>query len=154
MSRGAGLALGVLAAAMAVGACSGAGPRNMTGTGGAGGGGGSGGPSFMAVPPCSAQASYTTAPTTITFGGADGDNYNPKCLAVTAGTDVIFAGDFLSHPLTPSAMRGTVTGNPIVSLASGDRLAIHFSDPGFYAYYCRNHGSDDGLLMAGVVWVE
>src|SRR5205814_7047349 len=87
------------------------------GTAGAGGtsAGGSGGttPGFMSVLPCTSESAYMTG-TTISFPAAATDfSYSPKCLKVSAGATVTFSGDFSSHPLTPSALRGTLTGNPI-----------------------------------------
>jgi plastocyanin len=143
----------VLAALLAVSAalgCSGAGGSGTPGTGGMGGGD----PSFMAVAPCTTEAGYTTSGTTIQFG-VSGFTYTPNCLKVPAGSTVTFSGDFASHPLTPSALRGTMTGNPISPTGIGTTATFTFLDGGFWAYYCSVHGSDaDGQFMSGVVWVK
>jgi plastocyanin len=141
--------------------CSGNGATNPAGTGGSGGGiggsggGGSGGSgvAFMVNPPCNAPTDYVTG-TTINFGGAVGLNYDPKCLEVAAGTTVTFSGDFVSHPLVPSAMRGDPPNNPIVNMSDGTTASFVFPMPGFYAYLCNFHGSDDGAFMSGVIWVQ
>jgi plastocyanin len=131
----------------------GAGTAGSGGGGGGGGSGGSGAP-FMAFLPCNAESSYVTTPTTIAFGGTVGFDYAPKCLKVPAGTSVTFSGDFASHPLTPSAMRGDPTNNPIVNMSNGTTASFTFPTPGFYAYLCNFHGSDDGTSMSGVIWVQ
>jgi plastocyanin len=142
--------------------CSGSSSSNTPGTGGSGGGagttgsGGSGGSgaAFMAFAPCSAESNYVTTPTTIAFGGTVGFDYAPKCLKVPAGTSVTFSGDFATHPLAPSAMRGDPTNNPIVNMSNGTTASFTFPTPGFYAYLCNFHGSDDGTSMSGVIWVQ
>jgi plastocyanin len=131
----------------------GAGTAGSGGGGGSGGSGGSGAP-FMAFAPCSAESNYVTTPTTIAFGGTVGFDYAPKCLKVPAGTSVTFSGDFATHPLAPSAMRGNTTNNPIVNMSNGTTASFSFPTPGFYAYLCNFHGSDDGAFMSGVIWVQ
>ncbi len=130
------------------------------GTGGASGGAGGGTPGFMAVLPCPTESAYMAGPTIVNFGLIDGGfNYSPKCLKVSAGTSVTFAGDFFSHPLEPSALRGTLTGNPITSTSAvpdgGTTKTFAFPTPGFYAYFCQFHDStDSGMFMSGVIWVQ
>ena len=92
--------------------------------------------------------------TTIAFGGTVGFDYAPKCLKVPAGATVTFSGDFASHPLAPSATRGDTTNNPIVNMSNGTTASFTFPTPGFYAYFCNFHGSDDGASMSGVIWVQ
>jgi plastocyanin len=155
------LAVLILAGAAALG-CSGASNGSNPGTGGGGGTGGSaggsggsgGGAPFMAFAPCTDQTSFVSTPTTIAFGGSVGFDYAPRCLAVPAGTAVTFSGDFATHPLIPSAMRGNTTQNPIAATNSGTSATFTFPNPGFYAYLCMFHGSDDGSSMSGVIWVQ
>jgi plastocyanin len=67
----------------------------------------------------------------------------------------MFMGDFVTHPLIPSALRGTTTGNPITTTDTGTSASFAFPTAGYYAYYCAVHGpSDTGAGMAGVVWVQ
>jgi plastocyanin len=95
------------------------------------------------------------AGTTIAFGGTVGFNYTPKCLKVSPGATVTFNGEFASHPLAPSALRGApAINNPIVNMSDGTTASFTFPDAGFYAYLCNFHGTDDGLNMAGVIWVK
>jgi plastocyanin len=108
----------------------------------------------MAFAPCSTESSYVSTPTTITFGGAVGFDYAPRCLKVPAGTSVTFSGEFATHPLTPSATRGDPANNPIVNMSNGTTASFTFPKPGFYAYLCNFHGSDDGTSMSGVIWVQ
>jgi plastocyanin len=161
------LALLLVAVMIALG-CSGAGGGPTPGSGGSSGGGGStaggsggtggaggagGGAPFMAYAPCADETFYV-AGSTIAFGGSVGFDYAPRCLKVPAGTTVTFSGDFATHPLIPSAIRGTITGNPIVATSSGATATFTFANPGFYAYLCMIHGLDDGSSMSGVIWVQ
>jgi plastocyanin len=166
------LSLGILLTATVTLGCSGSSSNNTPGTGGTSGGGTSGGgttgnggttgsggtggadPSFMAFQPCAMESSYVSG-TTIAFGGAVGFNYSPACLKVSPGATVTFNGEFVSHPLVPSAMRGVPSGsNPIVNMSDGTTAAFTFPNAGFYAYLCNFHGTDDGAFMAGVIWVK
>jgi plastocyanin len=137
------------------------------GGGGASGGGGTGGstPGFMSIAPCPNEADYVIG-TTVDFGLINNAYaYAPKCLRVTynpvttgaggtPGRDVTFNGDFMMHPLEPSALRGAQAGNPITSTSSGTTKTFRFSTPGFFAYFCDVHNpSDNGAAMSGVVWV-
>jgi len=133
----------------------GGGGGGTTGSGGTGGGGGTGA-AFMAMVPCPEESSYVTTGTTIAFGGATpGTNYAPKCLKVSPGATVTFSGDnFAFHPLEPSSLRGTVTGNPITTTNTGASKAFTFPNPGFYAYFCIFHGTDSTDFMNGVIWVQ
>jgi plastocyanin len=159
---GAGGAAGQAGAAGAAGQAGGAGGSAGGGAGGAAGqagAAGQGGSPFMAVEPCANQSDYVTTPTTINFGLINGAFiYSPKCLKVPAGSQVTFAStasDFLVHPLSPSANRGTRPGNPITFKDTGNSATFTFNARGFWAYYCTIHGaSDDGAFMAGVIWVE
>jgi plastocyanin len=157
-------ALLLVAGAAALG-CSGAANGMTPGTGGGGGTGGSagtaggaggsgGGAPFMAFAPCTDQTSYVASATTVMFGGGVGFAYAPQCLKVPAGTTVTFSGDFATHPLIPSAMRGNTTSNPIMATSSGTSAPFTFPNAGFYAYLCMFHGSDDGSFMSGVIWVQ
>jgi plastocyanin len=129
------------------------------GAGGASAGGTGGGTSgFMSIAPCTAESAYVTG-TMISFGGAVGFAYDPKCLKVTAGSTVKFSGDFSLHPLEPSAMRGNTTSNPITATSAlpdgGLETSFTFPSAGFYAYFCSFHGSSDtGAGMAGVIWAQ
>jgi plastocyanin len=110
---------------------------------------------FSAVAPCPAASSYLEGATTVAFGGTTGYVYAPSCLKLAVGGSVAFLGDFASHPLSPSATRGTLAGNPITNVSAGAARTFTFPAPGFYAYFCPFHGTlDDGTGMAGVIWVE
>jgi plastocyanin len=156
---------GLLYGAIATQGCDdngGGGGNAGSGGGSAGSGGGSagsgGGSAFMAVGQCTTEASYVTTPTTIDFGLiGTAYSYNPKCLKVPAGTQVRFmstTSTLAAHPLSPSASIGTLPGNPITPTASGNDASFTFSSKGFWAYFCEIHGSDTGMNMAGVIWVD
>jgi plastocyanin len=129
--------------------------------GGAGGGKSDGGAdrsdaasAFKGFDPCASESSYVSNTTQIAFGGALGLNYSPACLKVAAGATVTFSGDFATHPLTPSTSRTTAASNPIASTASGTTKSFTFVTPGFYGYFCLQHGTDEGVAMAGMIWVQ
>ena len=137
-----------------------AGGTGGSSAGGAGGGSGgssaggssgdAGGGTFMAVAPCASASDYTEG-SAITFAVV---SYTPKCLKVKAGTEVKFSGMFAGHPLSPSKKRGDTTNNPIKETSSGTEATFKFEKAGYYGFYCMFHGfSDDGMNMAGVVWV-
>jgi plastocyanin len=109
---------------------------------------------FKGFDPCASESSYVSNTTQIAFGGALGLNYSPACLKVAAGATITFSGDFATHPLTPSISRTTVTSNPIVSTESGTTKSFTFVTPGFYGYFCLQHGTDEGVAMAGMIWVQ
>jgi plastocyanin len=119
---------------------------------------GAGGAPFASIAPCPTDADYVTGTNTVTFGflgSPPGFVYDPKCLAVAAGTTVAFMGSFVAHPLYPSATRGSREGNPIGGTSTGESKAFVFPRRGFFAYYCGVHGAaDDGAAMAGVIWVR
>ena len=114
-------------------------------------------PLFLAVTPCLDESDYVAGRKVVTFGfSADaGFGYDPKCLSIETGGVVTFSGSFAAHPLFPSEKRGTVEGNPIGGLSTGESETFTFSEAGFFAYYCGVHGAaDDGSAMAGVVWAR
>jgi plastocyanin len=115
-------------------------------------------PVFMAVAPCLQESNYLAGPKVVTFGflsAEAGFAYDPKCLEVHAGEAVTFSGDFVGHPLYPSQKRGTIEGNPIAGVSTGDSKSITFPEAGLFGYYCGAHGAaDDGSAMAGLVWVR
>jgi plastocyanin len=138
------------------GSSAGAGTAGTTGTGGTSSGGAGGTtPGFMSVLPCTSESAYATG-TTVSFPTSASDfSYNPKCLKVSAGATVTFSGDFSSHPLMPSAKRGTLTGNPITSTSTGTSTDFTFPTPGFYGYFCAVHDPNDtGNFMSGIIWVQ
>lgn len=108
-------------------------------------------PAFMAVPPCSSEADYLTT-TTVTSTATL--RFSPPCVKVPRGTAVRFTMDFSLHPLRPSGMRGDVANNPIQATNFGTEASFTFNQTGFFGFYCAIHGaSDNGTIMAGVVWV-
>ena len=144
----------------AAGSSGSAGSGGATGGGGTGGSGGAAGtPGFMSIAPCPNEGDYTLG-NTVDFGLINGAYaYAPKCLSVTLSptggpAGVTFTGDFVAHPLEPSALRGAQTGNPITSTSAGTSKVFQFSTSGFFAYFCDIHNpSDNGAAMSGVVWV-
>ncbi len=148
------LVLAILFAAVGGVACS-----SSNGSSTPTGSGGGNGSTFVDVAPCDQASAYTSG-STIMFGGNLGLAYSPKCLKVSTGAQVTFEGDFGMHPLTPSARRGKLSGNPITTVASdagvfAPSATFTFPTAGFFAYFCAVHGSaDDGSGMEGVIWVQ
>lgn len=85
------------------------------------------------------------------------NQYAPRCLAVSPQTTVRWTGDFLAHPLWPSACSGNVAANPIRDVAdpSQPKLEVEFGQPGTFPYYCPYHASDGPSPsgMCGVIYV-
>jgi plastocyanin len=145
-------------------------PDGGAGSGGhggqAGGGAGAGGSvdggadrtdatsGFMAFAPCASASDYVSNTTVVAFGGTLGFNYAPACLKAAPGATITFGGDFATHPLAPSVSRTTPGPNPIASTNSGTIKTFTFDAPGFYGYFCLEHGTDDGIAMAGMIWVQ
>jgi plastocyanin len=109
---------------------------------------------FMAFAPCASESVYVSNTTAIAFGGTLGFNYSPACLKAAPGATLTFSGDFATHPLMPSTSRTTPGPNPIVSTDTGTTKSFIFEAPGFYGYFCLQHGDDQGDAMAGVIWVQ
>jgi plastocyanin len=159
---GLGITLGIFIAGVAAGCSSsstsgdGGGSGGATGSGGASGSGGSGA-AFMAISPCTTEASYM-AGTAVTFDMGGDTMYTPKCLKVTKGATVTFTskgGDFAMHPLSPSKKRGDTANNPIKATSTGTMATFTFDKAGFFPYYCTIHGFlDSGGMMDGIVWAQ
>ena len=85
------------------------------------------------------------------------NKYLPRCVIVTEGAVVTWTGDFLAHPIWPSACSGDVDDNPIHDAASVDdtSVSIAFPSSGTFPYYCPYHASDgpSPAGMCGVVYV-
>lgn len=109
-------------------------------------------PAFRSIAPCATEAAYASGSTVTASVSAL--EYTPKCLKVKRGTVVTFTGDFGVHPTIGSTLPArTDPGNPIVSIHTGTSHVVTYAQPGFFGYYCAEHGQDDGTGMAGVVWV-
>jgi len=79
--------------------------------------------------------------------------YSPKCLKVKVNTTVTLPGSSI-HPLQAADNLNSVV-NPFRSENYGHTSAqTHtLSTPGFYGYFCANHGDSDGNGMAGTIMV-
>ena len=92
---------------------------------------------------------------TVTFGGAAGFVYAPKCARISVGQAVTFSGTFASHPLRAGVVVGGVPqpqpGGPIASTDTGTTATFTFPAAGVFPYYCSLHG---GGGMNGVVYVQ
>lgn len=110
--------------------------------------------SFQALAPCATEGSYTMLPNDSRIDFGAGLSYSPMCTKIAAGSILtITASGF--HPLVAST-RGTtpnrITGTPAEPMTVDQSL--FFPTPGFYPFYCNNHGNDNGSGMSGVLWVQ
>lgn len=105
---------------------------------------------FTPMQPCLDEGAYVVG-TTVQFGGAVGQRYEPSCLTARVGDTVAFSGSLDEHPLSASS-RSTAP-SPIVTSASGSGVAFRFDVAGYFPYYCSRHGSNNGGGMAGVIRV-
>jgi plastocyanin len=97
---------------------------------------------------------------TVVFGGAVGLTYSPKCIKVSAGTQVTFNGTFGSHPLVAGEVVGTtkVPAAPGTSplptnaggLGTGTTATFTMAPIGNYPYYCNPHAP---IGMNGAIFV-
>jgi plastocyanin len=93
--------------------------------------------------------------TSITFGGTAGFVYSPACVKITKGHQVIFKGDFSTHPLTGGEVTGS-TATPDTSTIGEDSMGmaddpVNFPASGTFPFYCKIHGS---IGMKGAIFVK
>jgi plastocyanin len=125
---------------------------NGAGGEGTGGQGGSGSSLTNGCDMATAQDETGKAAVTIKKGG--GFDYDPKCVVVSAGTDVTWSLNLSIHPLVGGdIIAGTPTADPnspIKGATSGMSVTYKLMDPGAYGYYCSAHAPG----MAGAVFVK
>ena len=92
---------------------------------------------------------------TVTFGGAGGLAYTPRCSKINAGQAVTFSGMFTAHPLRGGTVVGGVPtldpSSPITATDTGTSATIAFPTAGVYGFYCNLHGSGG---MNGAIYVQ
>jgi plastocyanin len=115
-----------------------------------GAGGGDPGPQ-----PCVlAEAEDRTGETSVTIT-SEGVKYTPRCVRVSAGTDVTFLSNFDAHPLRGGAVvdeQGVVDPmSPITPQDSGTTATFTLTDVGEVPFFCAFHAS---IGMFGTIWVE
>lgn len=71
----------------------------------------------------------------ITFGGADGNAYVPKCAMVKANQSITFNGDFSVHPLSQT----TGMAGAIPHTTAGTTVTFSIGTAGTYDYQCDVH---------------
>jgi plastocyanin len=97
-----------------------------------------GGECVAPVNGCSSYVDLRSSTATIAFGGANGAAYVPGCIEVSVGQEVTFQGDFSVHPLSQTC--GPV--DQIPHTGGGSSLAVTFTTPGTYGFWCDvHHGS-------------
>ncbi|MDC3961249.1 plastocyanin/azurin family copper-binding protein [Polyangium jinanense] len=137
----------------------GGGMGGMGGAGGAGGGmggmGGAGGGGMMAVNGCTvdmAEDHTADASTTVKSAGLA---YEPKCIRVKAGSDVVFESNFMIHPLVGGTVDGITKtedpNSPIKKTETGMSVTFTLPDTGTFGYYCDTHALAG---MNGTIFVE
>ncbi len=94
-------------------------------------------------------------PLVISFGGAVGERYRPRCATVPLGTRVEFAGDFETHPMAGGVVfEGAAYRDPASELPytkAGTEATFVPLHSGVYAFYCQIHWV---LGMRGAIIVE
>jgi len=73
-------------------------------------------------------------------------SYSPATVTISPGEEVVWQGDFLSHPLVSQDGLWMTVG-------SGAEFSHTFTQPGEYWYYCDFHGGPNGQAMSGKVIV-
>ena len=83
--------------------------------------------------------------------GAGG--FSPKCLRVHVGAQVTIVGSSRHPAQGMDPVDGVV--NPFQNASGPARAAITkvLKEPGFFGYYCENHGTPQGEGMAGSIQV-
>jgi plastocyanin len=87
----------------------------------------------------------------ISFGGAVGFKYAPKCIVIKSGTTVTFSGDFASHPLAGGVDGTKDPSSPITATNTGMSKDFVIAAGGAYGYYCEFHQAGG---MKGAIFVK
>lgn len=92
---------------------------------------------------------------TIRFGGDLGNAYSPACARVSVDSQVVFEGDFSTHPLVGGQILDGVKSpdstSPIPTTLAGTSIAVDMPTPGSFGFYCNTHGPGG---MKGALFVE
>jgi plastocyanin len=145
------------------GSGSGSGSTSSSGSSTSGSGGSSGGAAVNGCTEANATDMSGQSAVTINFGGNAGSptfGYAPPCIKLgngTGGVQVTFAGDFVSHPLTPGTdcTADSSGSNPITATNSGTSKtftlapagAIPYIVPYFCAFHCRTSGMKGAIFV-------
>ncbi len=133
-----------------VGGAGGSGGALVGGAGGAlvgGAGGAGGGPSLVNGCDVSIAEDFTS----MSAVNLPWDFPHQRCVRVTAGTTVTWAGDFSFHPLEGGVSPTPDAGSPITTASpSGMSTTVTFTNAGDFPYFCGVHTGS----MRGVIYVE
>jgi plastocyanin len=77
----------------------------------------------------------------IVFGGANGFSYNPSELTIQPGDEIIWQGNFSTHPLEAKIVPA---GAEFFFNTSGSSFSYIATVPGTYTYRCDNHSEMTG----------
>lgn len=120
--------------------------------------GGSSFPETNGCDPAAAEDHSADGPdVTVNFGANAGNQniYDPACITISAGQNVVFKGNFVGHNLEGgTATAGALTpdaSSPIPTTKSGAEVSVPFPTAGSYPYYCIQHGK---IGMKGAVFVQ
>jgi plastocyanin len=84
-----------------------------------------------------------------------GVTYVPKCVRVSAGTEITFESNFTMHPLVGGPIENGIgtadPTSPITRTDTGASATFTLADPGERPYFCENHST---IGMFGTVYVE
>jgi plastocyanin len=92
---------------------------------------------------------------TIMFGFINGKHqYAPYCATVQIGEPVVWQGTFNETLVDdPLVMASSNTTKVTPMQTAPDSATVTFVKPGFYGYYSKANGKDDGTGMAGLIQV-
>ena len=90
---------------------------------------------------------------TISFGFINGKNqYAPYCAVVSLGEPVIWMGTFNTTLADDPLVMASTNQNKVAPTQTAlDTATATFAKPGFYGYYSKSNGHDDGTGMAGLI---
>ena len=105
--------------------------------------------------PAEATDASGRAQVEIVFGQTAGYSYVPACVAIDAGSRIVFKGPFTLHPLVAGVENAdgsfTLDGeSPIGRVSEGTEASFAFDRAGSFGFYCDMHAVD-GMLGAIIV---
>jgi plastocyanin len=121
-------------------------------------------PTTTAPGPVEAVGGGATSPAVLADAAVDVQDagfsglFSPASVTIVAGDQVVWTQSG-TNPHTVTASDGSFDSHPNCPppgdcMVQGETFAQTFTTPGTYGYYCKLHGTPDGLGMAGVVNVE
>jgi plastocyanin len=94
------------------------------------------------------------ASVSITYSYGADMGYSPRCVKISAGTQVTFTAPPV-HPIKGGDVADypTTTSVPPMNIPDFTSATLTFSNPGTYPYYCSVHGPGTFLGDRGAIFV-